>query len=612
MCSVIGYIGSQFGRSIITQGLKRLEYRGYDSAGIVCLNPDTNNLFCQKAVGPLDQLLARLDHHTIDGYIGIGHTRWATHGNISEANAHPQLDCHTTVAVVHNGIIENHARLHQALAAQGHIFQSQTDTEVIAHLVEQFMTEKRTLSEAVIALVQQIEGAYACIIMVREFPDSLIAVRRRSPLCIGFGDDKILVASDVLAFAQYVTSVMYVPDNSFVLVKKDTCSVYDFSGKPLEVARVPFADSWQDDKKGYPHYMLKEIYEQRHAIGHTISVLENMRSDLWRMCGLTASSVRAVQKIMLLGCGTSWHAARIAQFFFETICALPTRVQLASEFRYMPFFPEQQTLAIALSQSGETADTLEAVRMINTVMPIIGLTNVASSTITREAGGALVTHAGPEIAVASTKAFSTQIATLYWFAHQIAREKNLIDQASCDRAIQELYMVGEILESVMTEQAHSIETRHAPFYASYDKAIFLGRHISYPFALEAALKLKEVAYVFSQCYPAGELKHGPLALVDATIPIFLFSSLDTHIYVKLISNAQEAKARGGHLVIFAWEGQDELLQLADTSFVFPRVSPLLGPLAMTGLMQLLVYFIAKERGCPIDKPRNLAKSVTVE
>ncbi|HXW86395.1 MAG TPA: glutamine--fructose-6-phosphate transaminase (isomerizing) [Candidatus Bathyarchaeia archaeon] len=612
MCSVVGYVGSQFGRSAIMEGLRRLEYRGYDSAGIAGIIPQTRQFFCQKVTGSLDRLTARMAQVADDGYIGIGHTRWATHGMISEYNAHPQFDCHDTVALVHNGIIENYHILHQQLQKNGHIFISQTDTEVIAHLVEQRLAEKKSLIDAILSVVGYLEGAYACIVMTQAHPDTLIAIRRRSPLCIGFGSDTIMVASDVLAFTQQVRSVMYIPDNSVALVKKDTCVVYDFSGSVRDLTRIAFTDTWEDDKKGYEHYMLKEIYEQRSAIVRTVTVLENSRDELLQKCGLTPSYMSCVQKIMLLGCGTSWHAARIAQFFFETLCAVPTRVCLASEFRSMPFFPEDSMCALALSQSGETADTLEAIRMIYGIMPTIGITNVASSTITRETTGVLVTQAGPEIAVASTKAFSTQLATLYWLALNIAREKKRIDHAAYDHAVREIFSAAELLESTMTEYAHAIETRQAPLYASYDKAMFLGRHMSYPFALEAALKLKEVAYVFSQGYPAGELKHGPLALIDATVPIFLFSSLDHAIYIKLLSNAQEAKARGGHLVVFAWQGQDELINLADTVFIFPPITPLLGPLAMTGLMQLLVYYIAKERGCSIDKPRNLAKSVTVE
>ncbi len=359
--------------------------------------------------------------------------------------------------------------------------------------------------------------------------------------------------------------------------------------------------------------MLKEIYDQKNAIYSTVAFLRSIGGRIWDHLGLTKQQVKNLEHITLIGCGTSWHAARIAQFYFEQICHIPTRVHLSSEFRYMSFFPEKNSAYIFISQSGETADTLEALRLVNSMdLPTIALTNVPSSTMVREADGFLLTQAGQEIAVASTKAFSTQIAALYWLAYRLALEKGSINEHKMEVAQEDLLVAAEVLENSIENYKHEIITKLAKFYSQYKKAIFLGRHISYPFALEASLKLKEVSYIFAQCYPAGELKHGPLALVDAQTPVFIFSHEDPLIYQKLVSNAQEVKARQGHLVIFALEGQTELIALADKAFIMPRVKPLLTPLAMTGLMQFFVYQIAKELDRSIDKPRNLAKSVTVE
>jgi len=373
--------------------------------------------------------------------------------------------------------------------------------------------------------------------------------------------------------------------------------------------------------------MLKEIYEQKHAIDRSISfyrrtgcaqttVLDDALAyadALWSQLGLTAAQVKALEAIDLVGAGASWYAGRIAQFFFETIVKIPTRVHLASEFRYMPFFPNKNSMAMFITQSGETADTLEALRLVNeTSLPTVALTNVASSTVVREAGGALLMQAGPEISVCSTKAFSSQVASLYWFAHRVALARELISVEQMKHAEEELFVAAEVLESSIEIYKQDIIEKWAAKYATYDRFIFLGRHISYPFALEAALKLKEISYLFAQCYPAGELKHGPIALIDETVPVFIFSTLDELIYRKLVANVQETKARGGHVVAFAFEGQKELIDLADCVFTLPRVAPLLAPLAMTGLMQFLVYQITLQLGHPIDKPRNLAKSVTVE
>ncbi len=614
MCSVVGYIGNRYCKKFVLEGLRRLEYRGYDSAGFACLNPEDNRLLYLKAEGKLDNLSDELENSSIDGFLGIGHTRWATHGLSTEQNAHPHFDCQKKLSVVHNGIVENHHELRQQLVQAGHVFHSETDTEIIAHLFEALLISHKTFKAALIELVNRLEGAFAFVSIMQDLPDTMILVRKRSPLCIGIGDGQMFVASDLLAFVKKTNKVLFLPDKSFALVRNDMIELYDFSGKALPIVIQEIdVDIDAHEKKGHSHYMLKEIYEQKNAISETIDFLKKIDSQIWSHLGISSEYAKELESISIVGCGTSWHAARIAQFFFETIALTPTKVNLASEFRYMNFFPSKNSLYIAVSQSGETADTLEAVRFVNDIkLPTIAVTNVASSSMVRESDGFLLTQAGQEIAVASTKAFSTQIAALFWLANRLALEKGIITRKQMDLSQEDLLVAAEVLENSIENYKFDIIQRHAKKYAAYKKTIFLGRNISYPFAMEAALKLKEISYVFAQCYPAGELKHGPLALIDSETPVFVFSHQDPLLYSKIVANTQEVKARDGHVVVFAFEGQDELCELADLSFVFPRVNPLLGPLAMTGLMQFFVYQIAKELGRPIDKPRNLAKSVTVE
>jgi len=614
MCSVVGYIGKNYSRDFVLEGLSRLEYRGYDSAGFACLSPENNRLVYLKSGGPISNLIQQIEQSPIDGYLGIGHTRWSTHGVANRENAHPQFDCHKTISIVHNGIIENYQELKAMLVEAGHVFHSTTDTETIAHLFEAYLLSHKTFKAAVVDLVNHLQGAYAFISILQDYPDVMVVVRKRAPLCIGIGDDEMYVASDLLAFAGRTKKVLFMPDETFAIIKKDMIELYDFAGKPVAGNLQEVTVDWTAyGKQGHEHFMLKEIYEQNNAIHETVSFLKSISNKIWDHLGITSEQAKTLSSINILGCGTSWHAARIAQFFFEQICLMPTTVLLASEMRYMSFFADPKGLYVAVSQSGETADTLEAIRLINSMnLFTVGLTNVASSALVRESVGFLLTQAGQEVAVASTKAFSTQVAALYWLSHRLALEKGIISKTQMEQAQADLLVAAEVLENSIENYKIDIITKHAKQYARYTKAIFLGRHISYPFAMEAALKLKEISYVFAECYPAGELKHGPLALVDQETPVFIFSHQDPVIYQKILSNAQEVKSRSGHLVAFVFEGQHELFNIADLAFIIPKVNPLLGPLAMTGLMQFFVYQIAVELGRPIDKPRNLAKSVTVE
>ena len=614
MCSVVGYIGKNYCREFILEGLSRLEYRGYDSAGFACLNPDSSAIEYTKAVGKLQNLREKCKECPVDGRIGIGHTRWATHGVASEKNAHPHFDCQKTISVVHNGIIENHHLLKEELSNAGHVLSSDTDTEIIAHLLGSLLSSCKDTKSALEALVNKLEGTFSFMSIIQGKPDFITLVRKRSPLCVGMGDGQMFVASDVQAFVGKVKKVVFLPDESFAFVKKDMIDLYDFSGKPIPITvqDLDFDISFAC-KGSHDHFMIKEIYEQKNAIYATLEFLSSISDNIWDKIGISERQANNLESISLIGCGTSWHAAKIAQFFFETICKIPTKVYLASEFRYMPFFADKNSIHIAVSQSGETADTLEAVNMINAMnLPTVALTNVASSSMVREASGFLLTQAGPEVAVASTKAFSTQLTAFYWLANRLALQKGIIDERQMDLAQEDLLVAAQVLESSIENYKISIVQELAKKYSKYAKCIFLGRYVSYPFALEAALKLKEISYIFAQAYPAGELKHGPLALVDKNTPVFVFSCQEPIIYKKLVSNTIEAQSRGGHIVAFAFEGQKELIDMADQVFILPKVRPLLGPLAMTGLMQFFAYMVAKELKCSIDKPRNLAKSVTVE
>jgi len=617
MSSVVGYIGKNCSWDFVVDALARLEYRGYDAAGFACLDPKNNQILYAKAVGSLQKLINKVAEEIIDGHVGIGHTRWATHGASTEVNAHPQFDETHRLGVVHNGIIENHHALRAQLKREGHQFVSETDTEVLAHYLEFALgaQEHEKISDLIVSVVERLQGAYAFIVVLQERPDLLIAVRKGSPLCIGIGSGEFFLASDPIAFAGRAEKMVYMPDESFALVTRDDIFLYNFDGERQTFSIESVEVAWQERGHDFESDMLKEIYEQKQAINATVSFYKSLQNQglLWRSLGFEHSDIQSLKQLTLFACGTSWHAACIGKFFFEKIAQLPTEVMLASEMRYMSFFPKSNSLYCALSQSGETGDTLEALRMINEMdLPTAVITNVASSTMVRDADGFLLLKAGPERSVCSTKAFTTEVALLYVLAHAIAYEKGLLNDAQMQKAYKNLFIAAQALESTMERYKRDIIVSCAPQYTQYEKFLFIGRHIMYPFALEASLKLREVSYLFAQCSPAGELKHGTIALIDKHMPVVIYSYRDPVIYKKLVSNAQAIKARNGHLIVFGFNGQDELKELADCFFAVPEVDPLLGPLAMAGLMQLFVYYIAKELGRPIDKPRNLAKTITVE
>ncbi len=612
MCGVVGFVGNKPVQEIILNGLACLEYRGYDSTGFSCIEQDTKKLSYVKVVGLLDNLTEKIASGGPNGHIGVGHTRWATHGMTTLHNAHPHIDCQGHSSVVHNGIIENHRELRIRLQKEGHLIRSESDSEVIVHLAERAIEKKQSPHKLLQNLSKELKGSYAYVLLTEQFPDTLLMARNRAPLCLGIAKDGIAVASDPLAFDASVKELVFLPDRSFAVVAANSYAIFDFDGNQLEVATESAGNHVMlADKGNFEHYMLKEIYEQKQAIYRTIYSYRS-GGPVEDYLGLSTEALQELDEIILVGCGTSWHAALIAKFFLESIAQVKVTVELASELRHRPIFASSKSLCIAISQSGETADTLEAVRLIKEKeIPVIALTNVAYSSLVRETSGLVLTEAGPEVAVASTKAFSTQVASLYWIAHQIAHRKGLIDESAVVKSERDLVVVAESLEENI-ERCKQAMLSDIDLYRSFPNYIFLGRNITYPFALEAALKLKEISYLFTHAYPAGELKHGPLALVDKDVPVVLFSHADPEIYQKILANAQEVKARGGFLIVFACQGQQELIELADKSFEMKTVNPMLAPLAMTGLMQYFCYALAKAQGRSIDKPRNLAKSVTVE
>lgn len=605
----MGYVGSGMSKAHIIEGLARLEYRGYDTGGFGCLNALDTTLAAFKVQGSMSQLIEKVEQSSIDGPIGIGHLRWSVHELPELTQAHPQVDCTNRISLVYNGIIENCLVLRDFLLETGHVFHNQAHSEILAHLVEALLLKHTSLRATFVDLTGRLVGAYALACILQEFPDTLIVARKHCPLYIGIGEGEMFIASDPLSFAGKVQQVVFMPDETFALVHKESVELYSFGGQPLPLP----IEEYTVAKGSYEHFMLKEMYDQKKTIYDTVHFIRFLGDSLWDRIGIDRSFVSEIESLHLFGCGTSWNAASIGAFFFEEIARLPAKAYLASEFRDAPFFPQKKSLYIGVSQSGETMDTLESLRLANALeLSTLALTNVASSSMVREATGFLLTRAGLEVAVASTKAFTAQLSALYLLAYAIAFEKKLITQREVEAARESLMVTAEVQESALESYKWHIISTIAPLYAHYKHFIFLGRHIAYPFALEAALKLKQMGYLFVDVCPAGEFKHGSVALVDQDVPTFLFSSLHKSIYQKLIANAQEVKARHGHLVVFAFAGQEELIELADRVFVIPSVEPLLAPLAMTALMQFLMYQIGLVLEHPIDKPRNLAKAVMLD
>lgn len=609
MCGIVGYIGPQKVLTVLMDGLKRLEYRGYDSAGIAVLN---NGAFTiHRSVGKIKDLEVMLWGKTIEGHIGLGHTRWATHGRPSEENAHPHTDCRGKIVVVHNGIIENYVALKEALKKEGHQFRSDTDTEVIAHLVEKYY--QGNLEAAVRKALQDIVGAYAIGVLCSDDPDHLVAARAGSPLVVGLGSNEAFIASDIPAILNHTRDVLFLDEEEMAVLTPAGVKVTKLDGSLVhkEVEKV----LWNPvlaEKSGYKHFMLKEIYEQPRAVRDTIRGRYSLDSGeiFLDELNLSPEELKAVERLYFVACGTSWHAGLVGKFMAESLAGLPTEVDYASEFRYREPLVNENTLVVCITQSGETADTLAALRDSKKKgAKTVSICNVVGSSIARESQGVIYTHAGPEIGVASTKSFTSQLVALYLLALHLAQLRGRLSREAAKDYLQALTHLPQQMEVVLRHDQELDKLSHR-FFQNKD-FLYLGRGINYPIALEGALKLKEISYIHAEGYPAGEMKHGPIALIDEECPVVVLAPQD-RVYEKVVSNIEEVKARDGQIIAFATEGDKELAAKVHHIFYVPRSTPLLTPVLLAVPMQLLAYHIAVRRGCDVDQPRNLAKSVTVE
>jgi glucosamine--fructose-6-phosphate aminotransferase (isomerizing) len=616
MCGIVGYVGTRDAVEVIVEGLRRLEYRGYDSAGIAVVRD--GRLERRRAAGKLGNLEAVLRVEPLSGSFGLGHTRWATHGRPSEENAHPHQDCHGRIVVVHNGIIENYLPLKARLAQAGHRFTTQTDTEIVAHLVESYLDAAGSLEAAVRRAMSEVEGIYALVLMDREQPQVLVAARQGPPLVVGLGTGEFFVASDVPALLPYTRDFVFLDDGEVVVVTPQGARLTDALGRPVE--RAPQRINWdpvQAEKGGYRHFMLKEIHEQPRAVRDTLLGRLDLEAGellLDEELGVTREELARVQRVVLLACGTSWHAAHVGKFLIEALAGLPTEVDYGSEYRYRAPIVGPGTLAVAISQSGETADTLAAFREAKRggALPL-AVCNVQGSMLTREARGTLLTHAGPEIGVASTKAFTSQLVALVLLALHLGRTGGRLSPAACRAHLEALTRVPHLMEQALLGDP-AVEALARTLGRATD-FLYLGRGIHYPIALEGALKLKEISYVHAEGYPAGEMKHGPIALIDEALPVVALLPRG-RVYDKMLSNVQEVKARGGRVIAVVNAG-DALVKgvldpLVDAVLEVPEADELLSPLVMVVPLQLLAYHVAVRAGRDVDQPRNLAKSVTVE
>ena len=624
MCGIVGYVGKKPVVPVIIEGLRKLEYRGYDSAGIA-VGGIGDGLQLRRAEGKLRNLEEVLRQHPIEGTFGIGHTRWATHGRPSEENAHPHRDCSGRIVVVHNGIVENYVPLKKQLIAEGHNFITETDTEVIAHLVEKFYAKDSSgkrppLEEAVRRTVKMLTGVFALGVISADDPNKIVAARNGPPAVVGLGNDEYFVASDVPALLEHTRDLFFLGDGDLAVITRDGVQMSDFDGKPVrrDVQHVTW-DPIMAEKGGFKHFMLKEIYEQPRAVRDT--TLGRISQDTGQVflgeMGITPAEFKAARKINIEACGTSWHAGQAGKFMIESLARIPVEVDYASEWRYRDPIVDPNTITLVISQSGETADTIAAQREAKARgSKTLAICNVVGSMIAREAAGTVYTHAGPEIGVASTKAFTAQLTALYILSLYLAQVRGMITQAQSETAVHELTRIPGKIEQLLTrdEQCDELARR----YVKATDFLFLGRGIHYPIALEGALKLKEISYIHAEGYPAGEMKHGPNALIDENLPVVIIATRDSENelsmirYEKTISNLKEVKARSGKVIALATEGDEDIKDAADHVIYIPPAPDNLSPILEIVPLQLLAYHIAVRRGCDVDQPRNLAKSVTVE
>ena len=611
MCGIVGYVGHREALSILMEGLKRLEYRGYDSAG-VAVHGEGGALQVVKAAGKLRQLEARLKDHPVKGRCGMGHTRWATHGEPNDINAHPHTDEAKQVAVVHNGIIENYATLKSALIAEGHVFATETDTEVLAHLIEKYLKRGLKLERAVGAALRDVKGTYGIAVMCASEPGVIVGARSGSPMVLGIGEGEYYLASDVAAIVEHTRQVIYLDDGEMAVLTPEGFHTATVMHEPVEkeVHDVDW-DLSQIEKGGFEHFMLKEIMEQPDAVRNATRGRLLVEEGLAKLGGLnlTPEQLRDVKRIIILGCGTSWHAGLIGEYMIEEFARIPVEVEYASEFRYRNPILDEGTLVLVISQSGETIDTLAAMREARRRgAKVLGIVNVVGSTIARESDGGVYIHAGPEIGVASTKAFTSQVTVLALLTLVLGRLRGLSRDYGIEIA-RELALLPDKIQKAL--EGREVVRQIADRYTKHENFIYLGRGFHFPVALEGALKLKEISYIHAEGYPAAEMKHGPIALIDENMPVVFICTRDS-AYEKIVSNMMEVRARKGRIIAIASEGDTEIQSRADHVIHVPATIPMLQPILSVIPLQLLAYDIAVARGCDVDQPRNLAKSVTVE
>ena len=608
MCGIVGYVGPREAAGILVEGLRRLEYRGYDSAGIAVVNG--NGLEIRKAAGKLSSLEQQLANAMPHGTIGIGHTRWATHGAPTTPNAHPHTDQNERIAVIHNGIIENAGAIRKMLEQRGHTFQSDTDTEVLVHLVGEFY--QGSLEEAVATALREVDGAYGLAFISEDEPDVIVAARKGSPLLVGVGEGEYFIASDASPLLEHTRSVVYLDDGEMAILTRDGYRIRNLETDRIEkpVNQIEW-DLAAAERGGYAHFMLKEIFEQPESLWNTLRghLLEDEGTSRVTGLNLSDEQIKQLDRIVITACGTSWHSGLIGEYMLEELARIPVEVEYASEFRYRNPVVDERTLVIGISQSGETADTLAAIREAKLRgARTIGLVNVVGSTIAREVDGGIYLHAGPEVGVASTKAFTSQVAALALVALRFARLRNLSILQGRD-FIQHLQKLPAHIQTIL-DKAPEIEALAERFVRA-SNALFLGRGVNFPAALEGALKLKEISYIHAEGYPAAEMKHGPIALIDEMMPVVFLAPKDA-VYQKILSNMEEVRARGGKVIAIVNECDGEVERLANACVEIPVTHELLSPILTVIPLQLFAYYVAVRRGCNVDQPRNLAKSVTVE
>ena len=609
MCGIVGYIGPRNVVGVLMEGLHRLEYRGYDSAGIAMI--DGGVVVGEKRVGKLANLEEALKQHPLKGSVGIGHTRWATHGRPSDSNAHPHLDCSGRIAVIHNGIIENYAPLRTALLSRGHTFASDTDTEVVAHLIEE--RYQGDLAAAVRSVLGEVHGAYALGVLSSDAPDEIVFARNgASPLVVGLGQGETFVASDTPAIMEYTRKQLVIHEGEVVVVTREGAEISTFAGEPVEreVTRIAW-DVRAAEKGGFKHFMLKEIYEQPKAVRDTLAgrIRDDGRIDL-SDAKLSDEQLRRIEKVTMFACGSAYYAAMYGMYLIRELARLPVELELASEFRYSHPVVEGGTLAIAISQSGETADVLEAVKVAKAGgATLLGVCNRVGSALSRHADATLYTHAGPEIGVAASKTFTAQCAAIALFALHLAQIRGSMDPAELREIITALRDVPALVDQALNSDEEILPV--ARRYAKSKTVLFLGRHVNYPIALEGALKLKEISYIHAEGYAAGEMKHGPIALLDEAVPVVGIATRSP-IEEKVLSNLSEAKARESRIIAVANPGDDAVLEIADVILRVPQTHHLIAPIVNVVPLQLFAYHVADRKGCDVDQPRNLAKTVTVE